>query len=213
MGQADQQGNTAAPSVPVQWSEGQLVLTPADWRISQQNSVAAESLPTKWSAGQMSLSPADCVIAVRLMDWAVDFMCNFHPRCTISGGSSTTLPSDIELARLTVRLAEVLEVVYSRSKPSIELVRGSADYNIEDSIRQWANGDCESDPGYAWIAANCSSRPPARLADIMMAMLGMPDYRADQHAACVRTKGLTRVLAAVMASHLRQCTVWARDNG
>ena len=134
MGQADQQGNTAAPSVPVQWSEGQLVLTPADWRISQQNSVAAESLPTKWSAGQMSLSPADCVIAVRLMDWAVDFMCNFHPRCTISGGSSTTLPSDIELARLTVRLAEVLEVVYSRSKPSIELVRGSADYNIEDTV-------------------------------------------------------------------------------
>ena len=112
---------------------------------------------------------------------------------------------------LTVRLAEVLEVVYSRSMPSIKLDRGSADYTIMETIWHWANGDCESDPGCAWITANCSSRPPARLADIMMATLGMPDYRTDQ-PKYVRTKGLTRVLAAVMASQLRHCTVWARDN-
>jgi hypothetical protein len=112
---------------------------------------------------------------------------------------------------LTVRLAEVLEVVYSRSMPSIKLDRGSADYAIMETIWHWANGDCESDPGCAWITANCSSRPPARLADIMMATLGMPDYRTDQ-PKYVRTKGLTRVLAAVMASQLRHCTVWARDN-
>ena len=112
---------------------------------------------------------------------------------------------------LTVRLAEVLEVVYSRGMPSIKLDRGSADYTIMETIWHWANGDCESDPGCAWITANCSSRPPARLADIMMATLGMPDYRTDQ-PKYVRTKGLTRVLAAVMASQLRHCTVWARDN-
>ena len=178
-------------------------------QISQQNSVAAQSLPAKWGAGQILLSPADWVIAVRLMDWAVDFMCNLHPEVWTS--CSLTLPSDIELAMLTVRLAEVLEVVYSRSMPSIKLDRGSADYAIMETIWHWANGDCESDPGCAWITANCSSRPPARLADIMMATLGMPDYRTDQ-PKYVRTKGLTRVLAAVMASQLRHCTVWARDN-
>ena len=126
-------------------------------QYSQQNGVAAkinQSVPNQWSAGQVVPSPADWVIAVRLMDWAVDFMCNFHPESVLCGGSSTTLPSDIELAMLRVRLAKVLDYAYNRS-PEYTLNRGSADYIISDSIMQWANGDCETVPEFALVAAGC----------------------------------------------------------
>ena len=195
-------------SVASQASTSAMVHT---MQYSQQNGVAAQSVPNQWSAGQVMLSPADWVIAVRLMDWAVDFICELYPQSIFGDRPKATLPSDVELAMLRVRLAKVLDYAYSRN-PEHKLHRMHSDYFISDSILQWANGDCEADPEHAWTASGCSSRPPARLADIMLATLGLPDYNASRGAVYGETKGLSRVLAAAMSLEMRVCTIWARDN-
>ena len=123
MDQADQQGNTAAPSVPIQWSEGQLVLY-----------------------------PADCVIAARLIDWAIHFL-SMLPREAV----------DVQMARLRLRFTQMLSRAYSAPEGEhiFILHHGTKDYTAMDCMRHWASVDYEQDPINGWTAVGCSSRPAA----------------------------------------------------
>jgi len=191
MCQAEQQGNTAAPSVPVQWSEGQLVLTPADW-----------------------------VIAIRLTDWAMEFMsrpivAQLDARICRGrrGEAKQALKAavDVQMAMLRLCFAQMLDRVYSSAHTVESVAFGTEDCIAEDCLRHWASDDAEQDPIIGWISVGCSSRPPARLADIMMATSGMPDYR---YCGCRSTtpRISTCTLAHALAVELRVSTVWARDN-
>ena len=180
MCQTEQQGNTAAPSVPVQWSKGQLVLTPADW-----------------------------VIAIRLTDWAMEFMsrpivAQLDARiCRGRRGEAKQAlkaAEDVQMAMLRLCFAQMLDRVYSSAHTVESVAFGTKDCITEDCLRHWASDDAEQDPIIGWISVGCSSRPPARLADIIMATSSMPDY--------LGTAVVARLLPELVHAHLLMLWLW-----